>query len=115
MEHQKMDFPSHKKDCGKPPYRIPGKEEERLRYIVDAIREGRDVDDQEEEGWETDEGDEDDDEEEGSWESIESGEEQDEETDPKSITDVIHKFFRDKVYKKEQADESGFADMYANV
>ena len=120
QEHQKKDYPSHRKDCGKPPYRIPGKEEERLTNLVNAVLEGKgtgdelevyDVVDVENEG----EGyiqAEDDDDDDGSWESFDSNDEV-EEPYPQSVTSVIHKYFRDNVYKKTATSgESGFTDLY---
>ena len=139
QEHRKRDHLSHKRDCGKPPYRIPGKDEGHLCSLLADLAAGKpvslddigghspneetatiravadyDSDDDNDNG--NDDGDEHDDEDDddGSWESIDSDEEfdQDESSNP-TATDLIYTFFKSKVYDSYKAEETGFETLYA--
>jgi hypothetical protein len=110
-EHAKKEHAGHRKECSRPPYRIPGREEALLCRTVDAIIRGEEFLPAENVYEEPlDEADDD-----GDWESIDSNEEEDEADEgfKVTVTNVISDFFIRKTYKSQRVQESAFEALYA--
>lgn len=109
-EHCKKDAAAHRKDCSKPPYWIPGEQEDALCQLVEKIEEGK-ISSEERARLMAEAfggGDDDD-----SWESVKSGEEAKDE-DQKSVTAIILKWFDEKTYQSQRFEPTGFTDMYTD-
>ena len=107
-EHCKKHAAAHRKDCGKPPYWIPGKEEDALCQLVEKIEEkgdridaagraalmaqalGKDEDDE-------------------SWESDDS---EDTSEDGNDLTKILLQWFDEKTYQHQRVEWTGFTEMY---
>jgi len=106
-EHAKKEAGSHRKVCNRPPFRIPGQEEEYLCKAVEASFRGDplapiDVDLHDLlDGEESDEDD---------WESIHSDDEED--VYHPTVTNLIYDFFYRKAYKSQLIQDSAFQAMY---
>lgn len=108
-DHARKDSGSHRKKCGRPPCRIPGRDENNLCELVDAALKGNPMELMESneklkdcEGFESSDDD---------WESIYS-EETEEDTYAQTSTNIIHDFFSRKAYKHQPTRESPFEAMY---
>lgn len=110
-EHKKYILQDgHSRVCGSPPFRIPGKDEERLCEAVSRcyydveIKQGLSVEEDNNATF-------DDDDEESLWESIDSDEDE-EESGYTGTTSIIYQFFK-KYYDARRVEEPAFARHFA--